>query len=83
MKPLFNNLLIRAQKAQQKVGGIVVPGNNNTETGTAEVVALGEEVTRVSIGQHLYYAKSDAKKVNVNGEDLYILQEKFVLGVCL
>lgn len=83
MKPLFSNVLIRAQKPQQKVGGIVVPGNNNSETGIAEVVAVGDEVTRVSVGQNLYYAKTDVKKVQVNGEDLFILEEKSVLGVCL
>lgn len=81
MNPLFNNILITPESPATKIGGIVVPGKNDRETSMGTVLAVGEEVTKVSKDMKVYYAKVDAKKVEVGGEELLVVKEKDLLGI--
>tara|TARA_B100000900_G_scaffold400666_1_gene404543 strand:+ start:753 stop:1010 length:258 start_codon:yes stop_codon:yes gene_type:complete len=82
MKPLWSYVLVRIKKTETKVGGIVVPGQENTKTAKGVVVAVGDSTQTLKVGQTVWVDKESYFPVDVKGETLYVLEEMCVLGVC-
>lgn len=82
MKPLWNNVLVRIKKSETKVGGIVIPGQENTKTAKCEVVAVGEQVTSLSAGNIAFFRKEDGFPVEIEGETLFVFPDSSALGIC-
>lgn len=82
MKPLWNNILVRIQKSETKVGGIVIPGQENTKTTKGEVLAIGDNVIVVEVGNVVFLAKEEGFPVEIDGETLYVYSDCNILGVC-
>jgi co-chaperonin GroES (HSP10) len=82
MKPIWANVLIRVKKAETKVGGIVIPGQENNKTSKAEILSVGEEVEELKVGQTVWVSKEKLLPIEVSGETLYVCDKVSVLGVC-
>lgn len=83
MRPLWNNVLLRTKKSETKVGGIVIPGQENTKSTKASVLSVGDGTSKVKVGQTVFVAKEKLIPLDIKGETLHICIEKDILGVCL
>ena len=83
IKPTYNNLLLKPLETEGTTSsGIVVgdPSNDNCIQG--EILAVGLKVEDYSINNKVIFNKFSEKtnKITFNGEDLYIISAKDVLG---
>lgn len=74
MKPLANNVLIKPIKEEVK-SSILLPDKKEVPQ-KGEVLAIGNEVKRVSIGDMVYYKKWQATDIEEN----IIIEEKDILA---
>jgi len=86
IRPIGKRILILPQNyEQEKVSssGIVygTENTNSTQTSKAEIVSVGDEVTKVNNGQTIYYESFAGHVISIEGKDFTIIEEINVLGV--
>jgi chaperonin GroES len=91
VKPLRDRVLVRRiEKAEEKVGGIIIPDSAKEKPTEAEVVAVGsgrvlEDGKRVPLdlkaGDKVLVGKWSGTDVKIDGEEYLILKEEEILGV--
>ncbi len=88
IKPIGNRVIIKAQTFEKESiteSGIVLQtesSNSGTEKTTkATILSIGDEVTKVKVGDEIYYETHGGHKITVEGEEIVILQEINILGV--
>lgn len=80
--PLADHLVIRPIKDnEEKVlkSGIVIPGTAGDKPQVAEVVAIGEDVTRVETGEEVMYAQYAGQHITVGQVEYVVLAEDEIL----
>jgi co-chaperonin GroES (HSP10) len=81
MKPLKNNVLIAQLKKERKTDfGLVL----TTDQGTSEfgkIMAIGDEVKYVEVGQWVVPDWSKGKVVTVDGTQCVVMEEDNILGI--
>lgn len=77
MKPLFNNILIKPTEVDT-----ILRSNEGTLCEYGEVLAVGDDVQVVKVGDTIGFTSWGVKKLERNGEKYYIVPEdgRFVLG---
>lgn len=91
IQPLFNNVLIRPLKAEEKtVGGIILPDTVKEKPQIGEVMAVGagevspkgdRHTMTVKAGQKVMYKKWGGNEVKVENEEWTIVEEKDILAI--
>ena len=91
IKPLGQRVLVKRLEAEEKsAGGIVLPDTAQEKPQEAEVISLGtggkdengNEITfTVKKGDKVLISKYGGTDVKVDGEDLLIISESYILGV--
>lgn len=96
IQPLFNNVLIKPAKREEKTaGGIILPETVNEKLPMGEVLAIGDgEITPkgdkkamvVKIGDKIVYKNPSfgdgaGTEVKVNGEMCILLDQKNILAI--
>lgn len=90
IEPLFNGVLLRPQKREEKTAaGIIIP-DAAQELEECEVVAVGpgrrnemgtfHEVQSVRVGDHVLLAKYSGQEVLLNGENMRVVREHDILA---
>lgn len=81
-KPYGKRLLVKlAQEEKTTTGGFIIPTKDRGDLISAKVVEVGEEIPRGLLDMTVYYReRSGETKINLEGEDYYILDEDKVLG---
>jgi chaperonin GroES len=92
IKPLDDRIVVKALEAEQKsAGGILLPDTAKEKPQKAKVLAVGagrltDEGKRlpldVKVGDVVLHGKYAGTDVKWNGEELKILRENEVLGIC-
>lgn len=81
IKPLGKNILIAEnRKSETTASGIIVEGGGH-ESKIATVLAIGEEVTAVSVGDVIFPDWSEGSRIKFEGSDRVIIKEEQVLAV--
>lgn len=77
MKPLFNNILVKPTEVNT-----ILRSQEGSLCEYGEVVAIGDEVKVVKVGDLIGYTIWGMKKLEKDGEKFYILPEdgRFILG---
>jgi len=83
-QPLGDRLLVKVEEPVTKTAsGIIIPDNASKEKPTqAEVIAIGEDVKHVKIGDKVVfgqYARTAA--VTLNNEDYLVMEVAEILGI--
>lgn len=84
MKVLFDTILIKTPLKEETMstGGIVLPTKStNNKFTTAEVAYVGDEVTKVSVGDTILYSDYSGQPLEIDGVKYERLQEKNVIAV--
>lgn len=77
IKPLNNNLLIKAKKEQTELG-IYMPSVVNNQY---EVVAIGKKVMEVKVNDKVIVDTDSMKEIKHGSETYYIISEEKILGI--
>jgi chaperonin GroES len=92
IKPLFDNVLIKPLKAEEKtIGGIYLPENTTKkESQTGEVVAIGDGARDengkiipmiIKVGQKVMYTKWGGNEVKVGNEEWKLVKQSDILAI--
>ncbi len=90
LTPLGSNVLVRPlENVQMSKGGIVLPDSAKEKPQEGEVLAIGTGKwiegklvpLDVVIGDKVLFTKYAPNEVKVDGEELYILEEKDILAI--
>ena len=91
IKPLFDNVLVKPVKAEQKsVGGIIIPDNAKEKPQTAEVMAVGAGAydqngklipMLIKVGQKVMYTKWGGNEVKVGHEEWKLVKQSDILAI--
>ncbi len=91
LKPLFDNVLVRPLKAEEKTaGGIILPDSVKEKPQIGEIMAVGDgelmpkgdrKPMVVKVGQKVMYAKWGGNDVRVNNEDWKLVKQTDILAI--
>lgn len=86
IKPLADRVLVLPAKAEEKIGGIIIPDTASKEKPIrGEVVAVGngtkDEEMVLKAGDQILYGKYAGTEVEVDGEKYLIMRQSDVLAV--
>lgn len=82
IKPIKNRVLVLRDEHEEKTeGGIIIPGKKEVPTGTGIVVAIGNEVDVVEVGQKVLFRKTDGHDLKVDGKEHVVLTDENLMGV--
>lgn len=80
LRPLGDRVLLRAVDMSEETT-IIVPEMARERPAVGEVVAVGEAVRAVAVGDHVFYGQFSGTPVAVTGEPLLLLREDDLLAV--
>lgn len=86
IKPLADRVLVQPMKAEQKIGGIIIPDTASKEKpiqGTIVAVGNGtkDEEMILKAGDNVLYGKYAGTDVELEGEKYLIMRQSDVLAV--
>lgn len=91
-RPLHDRVLARRiQQDEKTAGGIIIPETAKEKPVEAEIIATGPGARDengkvlpldVKEGDRVLFAKWSGTEVKIEGEDLLILKESDILGIC-
>jgi Co-chaperonin GroES (HSP10) len=80
-KPIGQKMLVLpAEQRNTTEGGIYLPDQAIEKPQEAEVIAIGDEVTRVPVGSRIVYSRYSGHEVKVDDVIFLILVEDEVFG---
>jgi co-chaperonin GroES (HSP10) len=81
LQPKATNIIARPENAatKTKTGLLLAPGHKRTKPRLAVVVAIGEQVSRVGIGDRILFQPFAAQELTFDGDELLVLDEEFIL----
>jgi len=80
IKPMNNWILVKVEKVTEKAG-IVLPDTAQKEEEVVEVLAVGEEVTDVSVGQRVVAMPQSGQSIPINGKESVFIKETDVIAI--
>lgn len=81
IQPLFSRI-IAMRKEVEKVGSIFVPETATSMKATeGEVMAIGNEVDSVKVGDKIYWGKYSGAEIERGGVKYIVMNEEDVLGI--
>ncbi len=84
IKPLGARVVIeqKTQEKEQVVSGIILPESDSSEAkNTGEVVAVGDKVKDLSVGDKVFYAQYGGDNITIDDKEYTILKEESVLAI--
>lgn len=84
IKPLGARVVIeqKPQEKEQVVSGIILPESDSSEVkNTGEVVAVGDKVKDLSVGDIVFYAQYGGDNITIDDNQYSILKEESVLAI--
>lgn len=82
-QPIGDRVLVKVQEVETKTAsGIIIPDNASQEKPTiAEVIAIGDEVEHIEVGDKIIYAKyAKNDTVTLDGIDYLVMETSEILG---
>lgn len=93
IKPLFDNILVKPLKAEEKTaGGIYLPETAKEKPQIGEVMAIGEGAYDdkgklipmvVKIGQKVMFTKWGGNEVKIEGQEWKLVKQSDILAIVL
>ena len=89
LKPLGERLVIKKVEVEEKTkSGIVLPGTAKEQPSIAEVVAIGDEITKdenkkdqIKVGDKVIFSKYAGTEIKVDGEEVTVIKFEDILAV--
>lgn len=91
MTPLFDNVLIEPEDAEEKsAGGIILPDSAKEKPQIGKVIAVGKGKVSpkgevhpmvVKVGDKVMYKKWGGNEVKVNGKEMTLVSQEDILAI--
>lgn len=89
LRPLGDRVVIKKVEAEEKTkSGIVLPGSAKEQPQIAEVLAIGEDISKdekkkdqIKVGDKVIFSQYSGTEVKVDGEEVTILKLTDILAV--
>lgn len=82
LQPLADRIVIKKIEAESKsAAGILLPDSAKEQPQSGQAIAVGKDVTEVTVGDQVLYAKYGPAEVKVDGQELLIVKEEDILAV--
>ena len=85
IKPLADRVLVLPARAEEKVGGIIIPDTAKEKPQRGKVVAVGngtkDEELILKVGDEVLYGKYAGTELENDGEKYLIMRQSDVLAV--
>jgi len=82
VKPIKKNVLFMPFAGKEITdGGLFIPENCRSISNKGQIKAVGNEVTKVKVGDIAYRVKDWGTEINENGVDYFLLNEGALLAV--
>lgn len=82
-EPLTDKILLTRTAAEEVTkGGIIIPDTAKEKQNTGKVISVGGDVKGVKKGDVILFPKHIGIDIKVGDEDLTIVAEKEVIGIC-
>ena len=81
IKPIGKNILIKIDEQKETKSGIALPTNNDYIQEYAEVIAVGDEVKRVKVGQTIIFKSWALNTVVLPDQKVTFVEEDKLLAV--
>ena len=79
LKPLQDKLLVKMNKAEDTIGGVIIPEISKKYQNWGKVLSCGKECNNLSPGDEVMVASTQGTYWREAGEDLIVLSERDVL----
>jgi len=81
-KPLGERVLVERTEVENKTAsGIIIPDNAKEKPQTAKVVAVGDKVEDVRVGDTIMFEQYRGTELKLEGEEYLILNIENVIGI--
>lgn len=74
-------MLIKDEAPEASEGGIVIPENSREKPLTAHVLAVGDEVTKLSKDDEVIFASFAGTEFNIGGQEVIVVDEEDIMLV--
>jgi chaperonin GroES len=82
LKPLGERLLVKTKAAvAETASGLIIPTDKQVKDSEGEVVATGELVKTVKVGDRVLFGKYSGTEIKVEGEEYLVMNESDVYGI--
>lgn len=89
LKPLGDRLVIKKVEVEEKTkSGIVLPSTAKEQPSIAEVIAIGDEITKdekkkdqIKVGDQVIFSKYSGTEIKSDGEEVTIIKYSDILAV--
>jgi len=81
LRPLGKRVLIKRTPNEQKVKGILILADQQVKKAEGEVIAMGDGITEVKIGDVVMFNPYSGVPVGAPDDDLLLLKEEELIGV--
>lgn len=81
-KPLGERVLVKRIEVENKTAsGIYIPDNAKEKPQTAEVVAIGNKVEDIKVGDAIVFEQYRGTEFKIDGQDYLILNIENIMGI--
>ena len=80
IKPVKNWILLKVEKATEK-SGIVLPDTAQKEEEVVEVLAVGEDVEKITVGSRVVAMPQSGQSIPINGVEAVFIKESDVIAI--
>ncbi|PRM90443.1 co-chaperone GroES [Aliarcobacter cryaerophilus] len=81
-KPLGERVLVERTEVENKTAsGIIIPDNAKEKPQTAKVVAVGNKVEDIKVGEVVVFEQFRGTEIKLEGNDYLVLNVENIIGV--
>ncbi|MDP2942162.1 MAG: co-chaperone GroES [Candidatus Omnitrophota bacterium] len=80
IKPARNWILVKVEKITEKAG-IVLPDTAQKEEEVVEVLAVGEDVEKIVVGNRVVAVPASGHSIPINGTESVFIKETDVIAI--
>lgn len=81
-KPLGERVLVERTEVENKTAsGIIIPDNAKEKPQTAKVVAIGNKIEDLKVGDTIVFEQYRGSEIKLDGRDYLILNLENIMGI--
>lgn len=81
IKPMAKRIVALKQQPKTQTESGILLGKSEEKPIAAEVIAIGEKVKYIEVGQQILYKEYSATDIKINNETYLIIEEEDILGI--
>lgn len=81
-QPLGNRVLVeRVEETQTTASGIIIPDNAKEKPSQGNIVAVGNDVEGISVGDTVVFGKYSGNEITLEGKEYLIMDADDIFGI--